>query len=116
MAQNSVFIVRKAMRAVPEMSKYVDEGVGWWVDYGGSMERMRAVSESVLDEEVKDLFASPSLSHEYKVKKAQHIQRHIQAWRARNRRLVLAGVEAPDGNVPDTQAGCAALLADHWGR
>eukprot|EP00959_Pyramimonas_sp_CCMP1952_P240703 5030582-Pyramimonas_sp.AAC.1 len=61
------------------------------------MERMRAVSESVLDEEVKDLFASPSLSHEYKVKKAQQIQRHIQAWRARNRRLVHAGAEAPDG-------------------
>eukprot|EP00959_Pyramimonas_sp_CCMP1952_P473321 9501539-Pyramimonas_sp.AAC.1 len=89
-------VVKKAVRAYPDLCQFIDVDGMFWVNYAGFMERMRSCSQAVLEEEVKELFSTPQLSEEYKVKKAQQLQRHLQVWRARNRRIVLAGVEAPD--------------------
>eukprot|EP00959_Pyramimonas_sp_CCMP1952_P001090 21573-Pyramimonas_sp.AAC.1 len=73
MTQANRRVVLKAVRAFPEFNDFIDAQGELWVDYAGFMNRMRSLSEQVLEEEAQELFATPQLSDEYKSKKAQQL-------------------------------------------
>eukprot|EP00959_Pyramimonas_sp_CCMP1952_P395709 8291448-Pyramimonas_sp.AAC.1 len=108
--------IRRALRAYPYLSRFIDVSDLVWKDMSGFYVWLDQLAASNVEAMIAEVDAGPHMHPNTKSSSKQRLHEYLSAWSGVNRRICFAGVTDPSGEHISDPKIVADRLAEHWGK